>query len=336
MDNRRKMCLEIRKGQLSVSEASRLYGVTRPIVRKWLARADSEGLDRMAELSRAPHKVDRKTSGPLEKALLDLKKEFPEWGAKKLCVILARDHNLDLQVRTADRILKRHGFVKERPKTPDLIRFARPASNMLMQMDFKGAPKSLPHVPLSVLDDFSRMSPLFYPVPDKRGETVFEALWRMFEETGLPDEMLMDNGDCWGAGLFLSAFEAKLWRLGIKTTHGRPYHPETQGKVERFHQTALLEMGNNLLIPDITAAREACDVFRNRYNWIRPHEALRGAVPGSVYVRSPKTRPDKLPEAYVPEGAISRKVFDPGFFQFQKQRVSHRQRLKRTIYRVAR
>jgi len=319
MDSRRQMCLRIESGELSLSAACRLYGVTRRTGRKWLVRAREVGIECLAERSRKPLTSPMKTPTDKESALLGLKEKYPEWGAKKLVEILRRDHEVHLKVRTGDRILKRNGLVRARAEVPEPKPFERPEPNLLMQMDFKGSPRSMLYALLSVLDDHSRLSPHFGPIPDKTGDSVFPALWEMFSETGLPTQMLMDNGDCWGARCRRcpTAFESKLWRLGIMTIHGRPRHPQTQGKVERFHKTALIELGDAMFNRDVARVREACEWFRHRYNWIRPHEALNGRVPGSVYAPSTRKRPDKLPEAHIPEGAVSRKVQNGGFVTYK-------------------
>ena len=320
MDMRKQMCLRILEGELSISAACRAYGVTRKTGKKWLGRARENGIEGMREHSRAPKNSPHKTPCEKEEALLLVKEQFPAWGGKKLAVVLSRDYDIALEVRTADRILKRNDLVQPRSKAPEPVSFEREEPNMLLQMDFKGSPKSWPHSLLTVLDDHSRMSMLFEPVKDKTGETVFAALWEMFADTGLPLQMLMDNGDCWGSVSYKrcpTTFEAKLWRLGIKTTHGRPRHPQTQGKVERFHRTALREVGLAMFDANVERSRAACQAFRDRYNWVRPHESLGGRVPGSAYTPATRKRPDKLPEHYIPEGAITRMVQQGGLFYFK-------------------
>ena len=315
MDERRRFVLRAEQAS-NLSAACREFGVTRKTGRKWLRRAREVGLENIAELSRAPRRVANKTPWEVEQALLTCRLRHTEdWGAKKLVPLLKQDDGIDIPLRTADRILKRHGCVQERKTAaPELVRFERAESNLLLQMDFKGIPKSTPYCPLTVLDDATRFCLRFAPVQDKTGATVFSVLWDMFEEHGLPIQMLCDNGDCWGApgSKCPTAFEAKLMLLGIEPIHGRPRHPQTQGKVERFHGTVKLEVGLRLVQPTIELARPVCRAFTDRYNWVRPHEALGGVTPGSRYTPSPRKRPDRLPEHEIPEGALSRKVDDNG------------------------
>lgn len=276
MDERRRMVLRVEQGS-SLSAACREFGVTRVTGRKWVRRAGAVGVDKMVELSRAPRRIANRTPAGIEQALLACRQRHTEdWGAKKLVRLLKQEDGLDLPLRTADRILKRHGCVQVRHPAPEPIRFERAVPNHLLQMDFKGIPKSTPYCPLTVLDDADRFCLRFVPVPDKTGATVFSVLWDMFGEHGLPLEMLCDNGDCWGSrpSKCPTAFEAKLMLLGIKPIHGRPRHPQTQGKVERFHGTVKRELKARLVQCTLKEAETVFQEFVDRYNWVRPHEAL--------------------------------------------------------------
>ncbi len=316
MDERRRFVLCV-EGGVTLSHACRKFGITRMTGRKWLRRYRELGLEKMAELSRAPKRVANKTPSEMEQALLACKsqKGRESWGAKKLARRLKDDEGLSIPVRTADRILKRHGLVQTRKPAEEPIRFERAESNQLLQIDFKGIPRSAPYFPLTVLDDAHRFCLRFVPVPDKTGSTVFSVLWEMFAQHGLPLEMLCDNGDCWGSrpSKCPTAFEAKLMLLGIKPTHGRPRHPQTQGKVERFHCTVKRELGLQLVQPTLKQAESVYREFVDRYNWVRPHEALGLDTPGSRYKPSPRKRPGRMPEHEIPEGALSRKVDEAGW-----------------------
>src|SRR5262249_48308855 len=82
------------------------------------------------------------------------------------------------------------------------------------------------------------------------------------------------------------------------------------------HLTAKKEMGAQLIQDDPQKVQAACEEFVQRYNWVRPHDSLDGQVPGSRYAPFAKRRPDKLPEHHIPEGAVSRKVLENGYFHF--------------------
>ena len=112
-----------------------------------------------------------------------------------------------------------------------------------------------------------------------------------------------------------SYLEARLWRLGIQTPHGRPRHPQTQGKVERFHETLQKEYSPQLKERDPLRMQQALDAYKADYNWVRPHEAIANKIPGAVYTASLKPRPELLPEVAHPEGAALRRVDQNGRFK---------------------
>lgn len=320
LESRRKLAFEVLVAGTSLSEACRCSGVTRKTGRLWVERAREVGIEGLAERSRAPKTSPRRTPRELEEALVELKERYPEWGPRKLVVLLKRERGLTLSARTASDVLTRRGLTApSHPVSGDLCRFERGSCGALLQADFKGLPRSVPYALLSVLDDHGRYCLHFGPVPDKTGASVQTALWEVFAEHGVPESMLMDNGDCWGSVLSKAptAFEAWLMLLGIRPVHGRPGHPQTQGKVERFHRTAKIELGERLCQADIARASRVCEAFFHRYNWVRPHDALAGEVPGSRYAPFPKARPDRLPEHLIPEGAVSRKVLDDGYFTYK-------------------
>ncbi len=319
MESRRKLVLDVTVGGASLSAASRDAGVSRMTARKWVERSKKQGVDGLCELSRAPKAVHGKTDPATEFALLEMKDKYPEWGARKLVVRLQEERQILLATRTAEHILKRHKRTKPRPAKTECQRFEKLASGSMVQMDFKGLPNSCPYALLTVLDDYGRYCLAFEPVPDKTGPSVKAALWELFSIHGLPDSMLMDNGDCWGrrGERSVCSFEAWLMLLGIEPKHGRPGHPQTQGKVERFHGTAKLELAERLVQPSIAQARPILKAFVDRYNWVRPHDSLGGQVPGTRYSPFPRPRPNQLPEHYLPEGATSRCVDVSGYFSYK-------------------
>jgi hypothetical protein len=151
---------------------------------------------------------------------------------------------------------------------------------------------------------------------------VWSVLWELFGEFGLPECILSDNGPAFhsGAKLLPSRMDVFLLRLGIRFAHGRPRHPQTQGKVERFHRTIADELGRELRQPTAREAGVMYERFRDYYNWERPHDALALKRPGEVYVPSAKKRPNQLPSHDIPDGAVSRKVDDYGNFGFRSRR----------------
>jgi hypothetical protein len=143
--------------------------------------------------------------------------------------------------------------------------------------------------------------------------TAWDALWRLFGDVGLPEGLLCDNAFAATGGTGLSWFDARLIRLGIRPAHGRPYHPQTQGKIERWHGTLEAEVFPRVRWDDPAAF--AADLRRWRvevYNALRPHEALDDQPPVTRWRPSPRPRPDTLPAVDYPAGATLRKVMQKG------------------------
>lgn len=326
MQQRKRMVHRVLHEQCSVSRAAREAGVSRVTAYAWLDRARRDGLEQLAEESRRPLRSPAAVDESIVLAVLECKRQFPDFGAKKIHHRLWTSHGpAPVALRTVDRILDRNG--QTRPRTPKqsaaVLRFERATCNELWQTDFKGMGKPRHcYAPLTVIDDHSRYCLSFEPLARQTQEQVWEVLWKLFGEVGMPDVLLSDNGSCftgtWGDGP--SQLECKLWLLGIRTAHGRPYHPQTQGKVERFHRTiaeALLARGVPLRQPDIASAKNAYAPALHSYNWERPHEALDMSVPGAIYVPSTRQRPESLPPHELPEGAVKRKVCSEGKISYR-------------------
>jgi transposase InsO family protein len=158
-------------------------------------------------------------------------------------------------------------------------RFERASPNELWQMDFKGHFAMVGggrcH-PLTVLDDHSRYSIGLRACENQQATTVMRELVTMFQQYGLPVQMLMDNGSPWGdsGGQPWTIVTSWLIRLGIRVTHIRPHHPQTQGKDERFHRTLKAEVLRDRSHLDLPACQSDFDPWRDIYNRERPHEAL--------------------------------------------------------------
>jgi transposase InsO family protein len=318
MESRRLLAHRVLVEGWSVSGAARAAGVSRQAAYRWLDRAQSSSIIEMEEFSRCPVHRPNATPEATVEELLALRLRYPRMGPKKLCAMMQSS----LQPRTAARILARRGL-EVRPlailaETP--IRFEREQPNELWQIDFKGINRRRSgYEVFSVIDDASRRCLGLVAMPDQRLESVWSALWEVFGQYGLPEAVLSDNGPVFGgAGTWrLSKMDARLLRLGIRPIHGRPYHPQTQGKVERFHGTLAREVGDGIYAPTLEQAQVSLDAFRRFYDWVRPHEALGQRPPATVYQPSFRTRPNYLPDPVYEPGLQLRKVSSDGYFLFK-------------------
>jgi transposase InsO family protein len=173
--------------------------------------------------------------------------------------------------------------------------------------------------PLTVLDDHSRFAISLTACSGETGDQVRAALTRAFQTYGLPQRITCDNGPPWGTSGHgtLSRLEVWLMRLGMKVGHSRPFHPQTQGKDERFHRTLKRELLARFGFNSIEACQRAFNRWRDQYNLIRPHEALGQKPPISRYTASARPFPAIVPPVEYDEDDDVRKVRQHGQLCFK-------------------
>jgi transposase InsO family protein len=308
----------------NLSALCRHFGISRKTGYKWLRRYRDEGSAGLADRSRRPRASPRRTTPELEARLCALRKQHPAWGGRKLHHVLRREGVPTTPApSTITGILNRNGLLDpERRLVRDLQRFEAPAPNALWQMDFKGPVDTDQRrcYPLTVLDDHSRFNVCLAACTDQRAETVQQQLIHTFEQTGLPERMLMDNGSPWGSDWVHPHTKLTAWliRQGITVLHGRPFHPQTQGKEERFHRTLALELlSRRVDWPSPDELQEAFDGWRDLYNYQRPHEALGHVPPASRYQPSPRPFRSTLPPIEYDRADEVRKVQQKGRISFR-------------------
>jgi hypothetical protein len=159
---------------------------------------------------------------------------------------------------------------------------------------------------------------------NEQGTTVQAELTDVFRRYGMPHEMLMDNGPPWGDSCESSHTFLSVWllRLGIGVSHGRPGHPQTQGKDERFHRTLNVELLCRLSAADVRSCQLPFNQFREEYNCERPHEALGMATPISRYQPSPRAFPEVLPPIEYGSDLTVRKVGQKGWLSYLGRRFN--------------
>ena len=252
----------------------------------WLKRWQQQKTAGLEEKSRRPQRSPQKTAAAVEQQIIELRRQRPDWGARKLRPLLA-EQGVQLPVITVHRVLLRHGLVRPEDRHEAAVqRFERAAPNEMWQMDFK-SPKGWEQRvgPLSVIDDHSRYVIRLAQTGTTRSRAVRAQLEQAFEECGLPESMLMDHGVPWWNGTGARGWtELTVWLMGqgIRLHFGRYRHPQTQGKVERFH--GALEMARRRRgLPGEEQRQAWLDEFRYEYNHVRRHEALGMRTPASVW-----------------------------------------------------
>ena len=272
------------------SELCREFGISRKAGYKWLERYRAAGGAGLGDRSRRPHASPSRTADATVAEVLRIRASSNNaWGGRKIAWTLASHGWRPVPaLSTITEILRRHGKLDRQAQHPGPhVRFERAEPNELWQMDFKGhfaLALGRCH-PLTVLDDHSRYSLCLEACDNEQDLTVRDRLRTLFRRYGLPFAMLMDNGAPWGdcGGQPFTIFTAWLMRHGIRVSHGRAYHPQTQGKEERFHRSLKAEVLDRNSFADLTACQRAFDRWRPIYNHERPHEALGLKPPAARY-----------------------------------------------------
>ena len=322
MEQREQFIRVATEGNDTISALCQYYGISRKTGYKWLSRA-AEGLP-LCDQSRRPHQQPSKTAEDVEALIVQTRLSHPAWGGKTIRAALEAAGVEGLPSdKTCCNIIKRNGLIDpvESAKHTPYQRFEKHHCNEMWQTDFKGdflLGNGVRCFPLTILDDHSRYN--IRIEPKEFATDVKTSFIAAFREYGLPNSVLSDNGSQFaGAHEGLSTFERFLMDLDILPIHGRPIHPQTQGKIERFHRTfkqeALRTVPSNM-----TDAAAIFENWRWLYNEVRPHHALGLKTPGSIYQASTRAYYEAKPYVY-DEGAKLIKVNNWGYLRFGPNRL---------------
>lgn len=313
--------------EMSFSQLCLEYKITRKTGYRLLTRYQDEGLAGLSPRSKKPLSSPYKTDVPTEEAIVMTRLQEPTWGARKIIKYLSNNGMIHLPAAsTVTVILKRHNLIsiEESLKRQKLIRFEREHPNDLWQMDFKGKFQLLTKqacYPLTILDDHSRFSLSIKACKNEQCLSVKKQLIYVFEKYGLPEQINVDNGNPWGNSKLLPYTALTVWlmQLGIRVTHSRPRHPQTNGKCERFHRTLKNDLISRYPMRSFSHAQKLFDDWRQRYNHERPHEAIDMDVPAKRYQASQKLMPSQLPMIEYESDAILRKVRGNGYISYENK-----------------
>ena len=305
-----------RLGGERVSKLSREFGVQPKTIHKWIARYQDEGAPGLFDRPRRPHHSPNRISTTTELRIIELRMEYG-WGGRNLSDLLAQE-GIVVSASTVDRVIARNGLIREHDRQqPALRRFQRDKPNELWQMDFKGEYR-LPGgrcTPLSIIDDCSRFSIELYGLRSTVYERVSERLVHCFEEFGLPDAILMDHGVPWYSTSHPEGFSRirnLLIKQGIRPVLSGISHPQTQGKVERFHRTLSRHLRWRGIPQEFDAMCDELARFRRIYNEVKPHDSLDRRTPAECYQPSARRYNPSPPEWEYPPGATIKKLTPRG------------------------
>ena len=301
----------------NIAALCRQHGISRQTGHKWLKRYQEVGYEGLEDQSRRPKSAPLATGEEIVAALLAARAKHPRWGPRKLVRLLGRQFGeLAPSERTIARVLERFGQVRQRRKRRGLSVVERApqvtaqSSNDVWTIDFKGwwrASDGSRCNPLTVRDAYSRFVLALSLLPRSTGEEVQPVLERLFRRYGIPKAIQCDNGTPFvsvrsAAGL--STLSAWWVSLGIRIVRSRPGCPQDNGGHERMHRDIAGELQ---AVPEasVPLQQRACDKWRQEFNHVRPHDALRGKTPADVY-RPAKSRLTIRPIAYPPGWRVLR------------------------------
>jgi transposase InsO family protein len=326
VEQRKLFVASARSEGANIRGLCRAYGISPTTGYKWLGRVEASDAAGFDARSRRPHRSPRRTPAEVELAVLEIRQAHPCWGGRKIHHVLRRRGVAPLpHPNTITDILHRHGLIEaqESAKRRPFQRFERAVPNELWQMDFKGhfALGSARCHPLTVVDDHSRFAVALVACLDQRRDTVQPALIAAFRDYGLPEGILIDNGPPWGKDFEHRHTKLTAWlmQLGIAPYHGRPYHPQTRGKNERFNGTLQLEVIARESFRDLPQVQSRFDAWRQVYNHERPHQAIGDVPPASRFCKAPRDFPQTLPPITYAPDCLIRRVQKDGRISFMNR-----------------
>ena len=280
--------------RLDVRATCRQLGISPPTFYKYAARFDAEGVEGLLERSRRPHSSPGQTPAAVEEVIRRWRKELLEqgWdaGAQSIYYRMRRAGQDPPSVRTVHRVLVRHGMVEPAPaKRPrsSYRRFSHPRTNDCWQSDATECrlTDGTTAVVFHLLDDCSRKALASVAARSETGEGACACVTAAIATFGVPAMFLSDNGAAFSAKARggISALEQMLRTLGVNVVTSRPYHPQTCGKTERYHQTFKRWLDAQPTPGTLSDLQDLADRFDHLYNTERPHSALDGTTPEEAW-----------------------------------------------------
>lgn len=322
-EERREFCEKALLHDMPVVKLCRQHGISRKTAYKWIKRY-FEG-DNLESQSRRPKSSPRATPQEVVDAIVGLRTKHRFLGGAKIAVMLKKRGMQHVPSgTTVTSIIRAHDLLDKQASVnaKHHVRFVKNRSNEMWQMDFKGHFPLLDGTrchPFTCIDDYSRFSLGAEALLDEKRSTLMPALIRIFREYGLPYSILCDNGSPWGYSSDggITRFEAWMMELGVLVLHGRPIHPQTQGKDERFNRTLLAEAIKFCDRTNLASVSAGLAEYREFYNHERPHFAIDYKCPADVYMPSSVSYPETIFPWEYPPGSHIRKIDPNGQIHFK-------------------
>jgi len=294
-----ELLLEAERSGEPIAELCARHGISRASYYRYRRRYLDEGVEGLEARSRRPRCSPAQIAPSLEARIVELRKRYPRWGARRIHAELARAGAEPPAVSTIHRALKRNYLVAAQPpRRPKASkRFERPVANDLWQIDgtqVKLAAGKRAWV-IDCLDDHARFLLAAVACAGPTGEAAWACFVAASAAYGLPRQLLSDNGTSFTGRLHgvTVAFERKLAEAGVELINAAPAHPQTLGKLERFHRTLKEWLADEGPAADLEHLQLLLDRFRTHYNDERPHQGIGNQTPAERYL--PRPAPDGSP-----------------------------------------
>jgi transposase InsO family protein len=334
LDLRTEFALRAIGERMAFRDLCREYGVSFKTGYKWKERFIREGQAGLYDRSRRPRSSPNQLDEETVCTLIRLKMAHPHWGPEKILKVYLRSAGIgrSISLSTVKRVLDKAGLVEHRVvrSHSECGRIVNPvcadAPNQLWTVDFKGWWYSSQREriePLTVRDAYSRYVLCAYPLCDSRWRTVRDRFHRLFELHGLPEAIRSDNGSPFASvhsPLGLTRLSAWWVALGISLDRIQSGHPEQNGGHERMHRDIAAEVEGQVR-GDLQRQQAALEVWRQEFNYERPHQALGMKVPADVYVKSPREYESGPLKLEYPLGYLTRKVCSRGTIKVANRRM---------------
>lgn len=332
VNERLRFVAQAQEGLYSIQELSLRYGVSRQTGYATVNRYAKLGVDGLKDGSHAPRHCPHRMPELMQELLLEARRAHPTWGPRKILAWLGpRYPEMELPAAsTVGDLYSRELLVKRRPRRrnwgqPGRATVTVADPNDLWTIDFKGEFRTLDGVlcyPITIADAHTRFLLAVDGLPSTAHAGAQIVVDRVFREYGLPAVIRSDNGGPFATKAIAGLSRLSVWwtQLGIKHDRIEPGRPDQNGSHERMHLT-LKQEAVVPPAPDAQAQQERFDTFREEFDTERPHESLGMRTPGSLYTRSPRELPERLPEPEYPAHCIIRQVRANGILYFRDRSI---------------
>lgn len=332
LSQRSEFILEVKSKACSFSELCRRYCISRTAGYKWVARFDKEGLQGINDRSRRPHSSKKQIPHEITTTIVAYRQAHPSWGATKIRKIIAKEFRKIPSRRTIHRILQDCNLIstrrmhRRRKIGRERVVLAAKWCNHIWTVDFKGwwrTNDGKKVFPLTIRDEFSKMILAIVMLPSPNLQLVKEAFIKCFERYGLPEYIRSDNGTPFSYShslCGLSRLSAWWIKLGIVPNFIPPASPQYNGGHERMHR----DMANDLQThpaKNLHQQQAVADVWRDDFNYIRPHDALADKTPSQVYKKSKYIYKRSEASLEYPARMLKRYVNKQGVFKCHGKKI---------------